>query len=91
MCASCFAQVIIYSGDGLTAQQLLKSAASNFNITVTDKFKVQSQNSSLTRLSSIVHIVADGGYRLGHRCLASRKAPIKHSPSHSAIKKDFDD
>lgn len=33
-------QVIIYSGDGLTAQQLLKSAASNFNITVTDKFKV---------------------------------------------------
>ena len=34
-------QVIIYSGDGLTAQQLLKSAASNFDITVTDKFKVQ--------------------------------------------------
>ncbi|KAL3159480.1 hypothetical protein ABBQ38_009902 [Trebouxia sp. C0009 RCD-2024] len=33
-------QVIIYSGDGLTAQQLLSSAASNFDITVTDKFKV---------------------------------------------------
>lgn len=34
-------QVIIYSGDGLTAQQLLKSAASNFDITVTDNFKVK--------------------------------------------------
>lgn len=34
-------QVIIYSGDGLTAQQLLNSAASNFDITVTDKFQVK--------------------------------------------------
>ena len=34
-------QVIIYSGDGLTAQQLLNSAASNFDITVTEKFKVK--------------------------------------------------
>lgn len=34
-------QVIIYSGDGLTPQQLLNSAASNFDITVTDSFKVK--------------------------------------------------
>lgn len=34
-------QVIIYSGDGLTAKQLLQSAASNFDITVTNKFKVK--------------------------------------------------
>ena len=33
-------QVIIYSGDSLTGQQLLESASSNFDITVTSKFKV---------------------------------------------------
>lgn len=49
-------QVIIYSGDGLTAQQLLKSAASNFDIIVTDKFKVNLLTTSSQHLISRFNI-----------------------------------
>lgn len=51
--ASALLQVIIYSGDGLSTQQLLESAASNFNITVTDKFQVHLQ-SRLPHITSLL-------------------------------------
>ncbi|KAL0031056.1 hypothetical protein WJX77_001677 [Trebouxia sp. C0004] len=68
------AQVIIFSGDGLSAQQLLESAASNFNITVTDRFQVvQLHNRHLLLPERYPRFTllgqALGSFRLGHEAL----------------------
>ena len=76
------AQIILYSGDGLTVQELLANAASNFNITVTDKFQV-GMHSIAAR--SAVAISFDMITHHLHVCNKSLYKANHHQPSEACI------